>query len=203
MSSLFSRKGIVMDRHKILLALDRSPASAPAIENVARSIRAGQVARVVLAYVLAPIPPKLLEHGGGDTPQEEREKQARLDRERDRWIRSAERSAREPMRRAHDALRRAGLAEEDIAEQFLSVVHDADIVQSLLETARELECRSIVVAREAFPWYREHHVSGVADHLQRDAVEETVIVVSEPGEAGAVGPAREAGPGRGKGGAGS
>src|SRR5262245_32767543 len=129
-----------MSDGKILVVVDDSPATEPALQRVARMVESGQVREAVLAFVRE-IPPRLLEHGGGDTPEDERAKQARLDAQRERWIRAGERAAQPSMDHARDVLCRAGLAEGAIAQKFLTVVHDADVAQSLLDTARELGCQ--------------------------------------------------------------
>jgi hypothetical protein len=137
------------------------------------------VGKVTLGYVIRPIPPSLLEHGGGDTPEEEHEKQARLDTKREAWIRSERRAAEEPMRRARDALRRAGLLDHDIRDEFMSIVHATDLTKVLIDSACELGCRFIVVARGAFAWYGDRHAMDVVAHLRRDAGDEMVIAVDE------------------------
>ena len=173
---------------KILLAFDESSATAHAIEYVARLAQAGRVSQVVLCYVVGPIPPSLLEHGGGDTPEEEQRKQARLDRKRDTWVRAEEREAHPSLQVAREALRQAGLADDDIVEKPVSIVHDEDLAQELLQASRRLGCQSIVVARDAFAWYRERHAADLADRLEHDATDETVIVPGYPDEPFVSGP---------------
>src|SRR5262249_27070115 len=101
---------------------------------------------------------------------------------RETWIRSEQGRAQAPMQRARDALRRAGLADRNILDEFISIVHDADIAQNLLDAAHELGCQVIVVAREAFPWYREQHPLDVGERLQRDAGDGMAIAIVEPGD---------------------
>jgi hypothetical protein len=176
-----------MNASKILVALDDSPASRQAIEYVSRLAGAGRVSQVVLCHAVGPIPPSLLEHGGGDTPQEEEHKQARLDRKRAAWVDSEERESHHVVEVARAALHRAGLADTDIVENPVSIVNDTDLAQELLAASRRLGCQSIVLARDAFATYREHRASDVADQLKRGATDEMVIVLGEPIERGAPG----------------
>jgi nucleotide-binding universal stress UspA family protein len=166
-----------MGRTRILLALDGQPTTADAVKWVAGMTEAGEVDRVVLGYVLPPIAPRLLEHGGGDTPEEEREKQGDLDRERAAWIRREQASARALIRPVRDALCRTGLADKDITVEFITVVHDSDVAENLIETARDRGCELIVVSEAAFGWYRERHTCSVAELLQRDIPEGMAVVV--------------------------
>jgi len=173
-----------MGRTKILLALDGPPATADAVKWVAGMTEKGEVDRVVLGCVLPPIPPRLLEHGGGDTPEEERDKQGDLDDERAEWIHREQQSARALIRPVRDALCRAGLPDQAISVEFITVVHDSDVAQSLIEMARDRGCELIAVSREAFAWYRERHASSVAELLQRDVPEDMAVVVRSKDDEG-------------------
>jgi hypothetical protein len=81
------------------------------------------------------------------------------------------------IRPVRDALCRAGLANGDVSVEFISVVHDSDVAQNLIEKARDRGCDLIVVSQEAFAWYRERHTSSVAELLQRDVPEDMAVAV--------------------------
>lgn len=164
-------------RSKVLLAIDDSRASARALRHVAGMVAREEAREVVLFHALPPTPPRFLEHGGGDTPTEEHRKETRLDHERAQWLESARSAAQPTLTRARAELRRHGLGENRIHDVYFPTVHAHDVAVHVLESARQLSCGTVVLGREACPWYREIAARHVADDVAEHAGGEMRVVV--------------------------
>jgi K+-sensing histidine kinase KdpD len=132
---------------------------------------------VDLLHVLPPTPPQHLEHGGGDTREEQERKDARLAARRAEWTAEARERVTPVFRKARRVLERSGLAPESIHEIADPAVHYREVARHALETARERGCDTIVVARESHPWHVELFHRHVADVLREEAEGVDVHVV--------------------------
>jgi Universal stress protein family len=160
-----------------LVPVDDSEATTRAISYLASLLESsrGPTASVTLLHVLR-VPPRLAEHGGAESPEEEIRRERTLTNERASWIQEAERSARPLLDRVEAALTRVHVPRERIHERFSAELHE-EISRDTLDAAREAGCGTIVVGRSSFPWYRELTERHVADELVEHAEGVAICVV--------------------------
>jgi nucleotide-binding universal stress UspA family protein len=154
-----------MQHKRLLIAIDDSDASAHAVRYVADIIGPQQNYWVCLWHVPAPIPPRLLEHGGSEGPTEERQLGAALDKAQAAWVEKADRASEAVFRRARAVLQRTRLPAQAIVTQAATPVPGQDLDTCILEAARQHECGTIVVGRASFSWWQELFQHHVADTL--------------------------------------
>jgi len=70
-----------------------------------------------------------------------------------------------------------GVKAGDIDEGILSVPSDASISDGILDIARDQECETIAVGRNALPWYKETFHHHPADELVKKAKGFTLWIV--------------------------
>jgi len=153
-------------RH-ILLCFDETEASQRALGRAVQLAEAvGGLADVTVFHVLPRVPPAYLEHGGGDTPEEEAAKRERLARRREQWI-AEKRDETQPVLDAAAArLRLAGVPEARIHQTYHAPDQvDDSVAKAATALARERGCDVVVAGREAWPWYREAFQRHVAEEL--------------------------------------
>jgi nucleotide-binding universal stress UspA family protein len=159
---------------KLLIATDGSDASERAVAYVSQVLEGRTDVRIRLFYVLPHLPPALLEWGGTADPKRE---QRFLDAERERFIKEAEEQVRPRMDRAFSLLVHAGIPESAIETQFFPSVATVDLVEDILEVARNEDFGTVVVGRECWSWIREKFRHHYCDELIRQANGLTVWVV--------------------------
>lgn len=167
-----------MDVNKrILIAIDESEASHRAVDYVAAMIGRRHGFRVCLTHVLPPFPPKLLEHGGSEDPEREKEIECAMRDEQAHWLEQTEREAQLMLDQAVAKLQEARVPKSGINTQCITSIGGKDIVAELLEVAQTNHCDTIVVGRESFRGlerFLKHHV---ADELIRRGHQHTIWVV--------------------------
>jgi hypothetical protein len=146
---------MVQSQH-IEVAVDDSTASQLAVDRAAELVRAGSNGtHVRLFHVVGPIPPALLEHGGAEDPEEERRKGSRQRREIEAWVEEQRAAARGFLDGYVRRLVEGGVAEEDVQVEVSRSIPEDDIAHLVVEDAKENGCSTIVVGREAWPWFKE------------------------------------------------
>ncbi len=170
-----------MDRMRtIMIAVDESSASAQALTYVAGLMGGRSDLSIRLLHVLPPLPPSLREFGGSEDPQEEARLSAELREAQRRWTENATRSARPGIDRAITRLVEHGFTAQQVSAEVCQPVQDRDdVVQVILETARERDCGTIVVGRRTLPWWQELFAHHVSEELVRKA-EQCAVWVVEP-----------------------
>lgn len=142
-------------QNRLLLVVDASPSSKCAVEYVAEVLGHRRGFRVCLAHFLRPLPPILMEFGGAENPDKERQLDVQLHRDQQQWIDTAKREAGPALSWARSRLRQAGLPATSLSTQFSDPVHEQDSASDeILEFARRNSCRTIVVGRRSLSWLK-------------------------------------------------
>lgn len=141
----------VMPGHRILVALDESPASQRAVEYVGQMVRGRPDHYVHLVHVLSAAP--------GQDPQPAREQAHRV------------------LEGMGQSLRSAGVEDEQVDVGVLEVPPDSSMVTGLLDLARDQSAQTIVVGRNSLPQPRDLVHRHPADELVRKAAGFTLWVV--------------------------
>ncbi len=167
-----------MDRlAKIMMAVEGSRVSLDAVEYVSRMLGGRKDLHIRLFHVLPPIPPGLLEFGGSEDPCTEASQSAKLKKAQHRWLEEAEQSARQSLETAVTLLVDHGFFGHQVTTELSSSIHEPDIVQAILEAAKQWDCGTIVVGRHTLPWFRELFSRHVGEELVRKAQGYAVWVV--------------------------
>lgn len=150
----------------IIIGVDGSESSFRAVTYVAELIAGQKGFLVVLLHVLPPIPPELLEFGGSEDPDKERQLGEVLKKEQAQWIDNAKKAAQPTLERAKSVLYQVGVAPETVSTLFSESIHQPNIVREVIEEAQKQDCGTIVVGRESY--------SAISDLLQRHVGEALV-----------------------------
>jgi nucleotide-binding universal stress UspA family protein len=154
-----------MDTHNVLIAIDDSESSKQAITQVAHKIPDPSACHLILLHVVRPVPPKLLEHGGAEDPQEEERVEASLDAAQAAWRHQETQASHPVFSNAVAILKRANIPEQAIETQIYTPVPGQDIATAIVDVARDNACGTVVVGRSSYSWLRELIGSHVADKL--------------------------------------
>jgi len=163
-------------RDQVLVAVDGSEAS----ERVARYVGhlfARAACRVFWMHVLDPVPPALLEFGGEENPQKERQRERALDERQRRWIAASEATAAPVLDRMAAIAEAEGLSRDRIEKFFWAPIPEESITDVILRSSREHDCGTIVVGRESHPWHKKLFQRHVADELVKKAEDVAICVV--------------------------
>jgi hypothetical protein len=164
----------------VLVALDQGETVSRVADRVVSMAReAGGELEVTLFHMLPPIPIGHLEHGGGDTPEEQREKDERHARRRAEWVEEARRAAQPVLDAVTSRLRVTGVRPTAVHHTFHAPDrYDENVPDEALALARERGCDTLLVGRESWPWYRElvqRHVADVLEERAQDGVRVEVV----------------------------
>jgi nucleotide-binding universal stress UspA family protein len=152
------RSGDMSKKQKMLVAVDDSDASRRALSYVASFLAGCADVSVRLFHVLPHLPPETLEWGGTTDPAKER---AFLAEKKAQFIAEAEKTAQPAVDHARRTLREAGVPEHAIETQFYPSVATADVVDDILDVARQGGFGTVVVGRNSWPRLKEafrHHI---------------------------------------------
>ncbi len=144
-----------MTNNRLLVVVDESSSSKRAVEYVARMLARRRGFQICLACFLLPLPPMLLEFGGAEDPQKERQLDRELHTEQQQLIATARKKAQPALNWACATLRTAGLPASSLTTQFSDPAREQSSVSGeILELARMNKCRTIVAGRRSLPWLR-------------------------------------------------
>jgi len=144
-----------MTYNRLLIVADESSSSKHAVEYVARVLARQRGFQACLAHFLTPLPPKLLEFGGAEDPDKERQLDTQLKTEQQQRIAAARKEAQPALNWACSKLRGAGLPASSLTTQFSDPLREQNSAsEEILELARINKCRTIVVGRRSLPWLR-------------------------------------------------
>jgi nucleotide-binding universal stress UspA family protein len=166
-----------MNNKKILIAVDDTEATEQALAYVGQMIAGRQDVQVLLVHMPAPIPPKLLEFGGTEDPEQERRLEARLTATQAAWVEKISRAAEPVLARGRALLHRFDVPDDAVATQIITPLPEQDLTTSLLDIARSQACGTVVVGRTAFSWLQELLQQHVADKLLQEGQGLTIWVV--------------------------
>jgi nucleotide-binding universal stress UspA family protein len=168
-----------MDANNILVAIDDSASSERAIKQVAGAMRDPSASRITLLHVIRPVPPKILEHGGGEDPQQEQRLEAERDADQAAWRQQAEQDAQPVFANALSVLKAANVPDKAIETQIYAPVPGEDIAAAIVNVARDNACGTVVVGRSSYSWLREVIYTHVADQLMQQEPKLRLWVVED------------------------
>jgi nucleotide-binding universal stress UspA family protein len=170
--------GPLLQTHKhLLIAVDASEVSKRALAYVAELMDGREDIRVLLLHAAKPVPPKLLEFGGSENPEEEKTAEAALQAARTDWVQREDRAAARMFARARALLRRAGVPEEVVDTQTVAWDPNETLDSAILEVAQEKHCGTVVVGYAAFSWFQERLHAHLAEALLRKAAGIAIWIV--------------------------
>jgi len=102
-----------------------------------------------------------------------------LDRKCQRWTQDADNAAQALLQKATSLLSRAGVQPDSMETLVHQSVNHEDLIDDILEAAKEKKCQTIVVGRSSFSWIKEMLNRHLADELVRKASGVTIWVVQE------------------------
>lgn len=171
--------GTQAGQNRLLVVVDESPSSVAAVEYVAQVLGHRRGFEVCLVHFLPPLPPILMEFGGSENPDEERQLYTRLYKDQQQWIETARKKAEPALTSARVRLRQAGLPATSLTTQFSDPADEqASASKEILVQARRNNCRTIVVGRRSLSWFRR--ITGgkdLAEQLAEQAKNLTVWIV--------------------------
>ena len=164
---------------KILIAIDDSKTTEHALHHVMRRIDRNPRVQILLLHVAGPIPPKLLEFGGSEDPEEEAERSAQLKAAQAQWQQQAEQAAQPLFAKARGILRPVHLPDEAIETQTYPLLPGQDLGTVILDAAQATACDTVVVGRSSFTWWQALSQQHVADTLEQADHELTLWIVDD------------------------
>ena len=159
---------------RILVAIDETEYSGRLVQYVGGVLRETPHAQITLFHVLRPMPRKLLEHGGSESPAQEGRLQSDLKKEQTQWIHSQQEAECPYLLKARDALEKAGFPLNRVELKFR---HEDDIARNILEEARSGAYSTVAVGRYGTSRTKRLFGGGVTDQLLREATGLAVWVV--------------------------
>ena len=153
----------------LLVVIDSSEASARAVRYLAEFFARRQSTSFCLTPLTPKLPARLLETGGAEQPERERQLESRLHEAQERWMADAVDSSADVVGAATTMLRRAGAPAEAIRVCPLSAQDNRTLVDELLIVGSQAQCRTIVVGHFAHSWFSGIGGGHLAERLVRDA----------------------------------
>ena len=170
--------GTLVQTHKhLLIAVDASEVSKRALAYVAELMAGREDIRVLLLHAARPVPPKLLEFGGSENPEEEKTAEAALQGARTDWVEHEDRAAARMFARAKAMLRQAGVPEDVVDTQTVAWNPNESLDTAILQVAHEKHCGTVVVGYAAFSWLQERLHSNLAESLLQKAAGIAIWIV--------------------------
>ena len=170
--------GTLVQTHKhLLIAVDASEVSKRALAYVAELMDGREDIRVLLLHAAKPVPPKLLEFGGSENPEEEQTAEAALQSARTDWIKGERRAVAPMFERARALLSKSGVPEEVVDTQIVAGNPNESLDSAILEVAHEKHCGTVVVGYAAFSWFQEHLHRHLAEVLLQKAAGIAIWIV--------------------------
>jgi nucleotide-binding universal stress UspA family protein len=159
---------------RILVAIDETDAADRLVQYVGALLRETSGARITLFHVLRPMPRKLLEHGGSESPVLEGQLQSELKKEQTEWIHSQQEAECPYLLRAREVLGKAAFPLHRVELKF---GHEDDIARNILEEALRGGYSTVAVGRYGTSMTKRLFGGGVTDQLLREATGLAVWVV--------------------------
>jgi nucleotide-binding universal stress UspA family protein len=168
---------LVTKKEKVLIALDDELTSPEVVKYVGRISSGEKFLAVCLLHILPPLPPQLREFRGAEDPKMEQQLDRELDVKCERWTKDADHAAQALLRTAASLLTKAGMPAQSLETCVRQSVNHEDLIEDILEVAKEKKCQTIVVGRSSFAWLKEVFHRLVDDELVRKASGVTIWVV--------------------------
>jgi nucleotide-binding universal stress UspA family protein len=169
-------KTSALEHGSVLVAIDDSTATWKAVDYVADLAKTKPDVCIHLLHAAA-YPPALQESRGAENPNEEEQVEKDLERKQERWEQGVQSAAARLFDKARAIFERAGAAHQEMESHVLTLAHREDLIDDILKSAHEFDCRTIVVGRNCFPWFKEVFVDHLADEISRRASDIAVKVI--------------------------
>ncbi len=160
--------GVMGPSKRLLIAVDGSVASDRAVRYVGEILGGTQGFTVLLLHMLGPMPPRLKESRGAETPEGEEQVEQALLKKQNEQIKKAAAETRPILEKAKAVLTHAGVPCEAIERDCPVLFNREELVSDILREARERGCATIVIGREPFTGLKEIFVGHLADDLIRE-----------------------------------
>ena len=153
-------------KKKVLIALDGSESSMRAVEHVADVICGHKVSEVALFHVCFD-PPSLLEHGGSEHPERERELNAHLHEKLNRWIEMCRDWVQTDIfERAGKVFQDKGISDEVVTVSTkVSAEAQADVASCIIQEARDGDYDAVVLGRRGSSARREFLFDSISSRV--------------------------------------
>ncbi|HQX82258.1 MAG TPA: universal stress protein [Vicinamibacterales bacterium] len=151
----------------LLVVVDATEASRRTLRYVGRMLANRVGVDCHLAYITPGLPPGLLESGGSELPEREKEIESALRGEQHRWMEKADKKTARIFRPARAILQRAGVAAAHIHTCVSSPFDAGRTVDEVLLLARDQGCGTVVVGHRAHTWFRGLGGGHLAEQLVR------------------------------------
>ena len=153
-------------RPKILLPLDGSETSREIVEHMGEILHGSDEGEITLYHVIS-IPPMLLEHGGSENPEKERQLGAMLREEQRKWLeKSRERIEKEIFAPAKRILREKGVREDAVTILTkLDAYAHADVAREIATEVRSNGYCAVVLGRRKKTALREFLFDSVVSQV--------------------------------------
>jgi len=159
-----------METLRVLVAVDASPASDRAVEYTGRVLGTLEGVQLYLVHVVGPLPDGVRAAPGETLTNTRRDEQAA-------WMATAREDARGVLERAAQRLRSAGIDERAISLRTAELANGT-VATCVLEAARDLDCDTIVVGREAITWVPNLLHPHIGERVVREATHAAVWIVA-------------------------
>ncbi len=163
--------------NKILIAIEDSEASMKAVAYVAEMVGGRESIHICLFHALPPIPPRLLEFGGTEDPQKEQVLSTEVKSAQTEWVEKAQDAVQPLITRARTILQDHGVSQDQISTHFSHTIHKLDIVQEILNGAKQSHCETVVVGRHRLPWVQDLFYNHTGEKLVEKGHEFSIWVV--------------------------
>jgi nucleotide-binding universal stress UspA family protein len=152
--------------NRILIALDGSPSSMRAVEHVADVICGHKAFEITLFHVCF-APPDLLEHGGSEDPEKEREMGVLLHEKLSRWTEMCRGWIQaDVFDSAKKVLRDRGVSDEMVTVRTkVCSQAQADVGSSIIQEARDGGYDAVVLGRRGASFRREFLFGSIASRV--------------------------------------
>jgi len=108
----------------------------------------------------------LLEFGGAEDPDKERQLDTQLQTEQQQWIAATRKEALPALNWACSKLRGTGLPASSLTTHFSDPLREQNSAcEEILELARRNKCRTIVMGHRSLPWLRR--ITAAKDPTER------------------------------------
>jgi nucleotide-binding universal stress UspA family protein len=150
---------------KLLVLVDDTPPSERALRYVSQVLRGTTGFTIVLLHMLGPLPARLKESRGAETPRDEDDVEAELGRRHDQFLRKASAETRPLLQKAKAILMSAGVPAQAIQQECAELANSEDFVADILREAHERGCATVVIGRKSFTGLKEFFADHAADDL--------------------------------------
>jgi len=164
-------------RAKILLALDGSEPSMKAARYVANLLGGQTDVSVTLFYVLSPIPPSLLEHGGDESQSQPSEAEVEFERRRTSWVeakQAVECKLFDPIR---EMFKQAGFRDEQIQTKCPAPIPESNVAHEILQECQDGGYDTVVMGKRGQSRIRTFLTGSVTEKVVRHAKGYAVWVI--------------------------